>query len=66
VVPDTSTVIKGEYRLVRPFLFLVKDRPEGNVKAFIDFALSPEGQMLLSEEGLISVKPSDRMSGSIQ
>jgi phosphate transport system substrate-binding protein len=66
VTPDTSTVIKGEYRLVRPFLFLVKGRPEGSIKAFIDFALSPEGQMLLSEEGLISVKYSDRKSGSIQ
>jgi phosphate transport system substrate-binding protein len=66
VFPDTPSVIKGEYQLVRPFLFLVKDRPEGNIQAFIDFALSPEGQMLLSGEGLISVKPLDHKGGALQ
>lgn len=56
VRPSLENVKKGSYKVVRPFLYLTKGQPEGVVKAFIDFALSSEGQQLLVEEGAISVK----------
>lgn len=41
-----QTVTNGSYPLTRQLLFLVKGTPNGNVKAFIDFSLSPEGQAI--------------------
>jgi phosphate transport system substrate-binding protein len=39
---------------VRPFLFVVKGQPKGQVKEFIDFVLGPKGQEVLNKEGLLS------------
>jgi len=53
-IPATrENVINGSYILYRPFLFVAKSEPEGTAKQFIDFVLSPEGQLILSDEGLI-------------
>ena len=48
-----QSVARGEYRLVRPFLFLTRGDPEGEVKAFVEFVLSPRAQELLASEGLV-------------
>lgn len=49
-VEATEKNIKnGTYKLKRPFLFLTKNEPKGLVKAFIDFALSDEGQNIVSK-----------------
>lgn len=45
----------GAYPLVRPLYLLTKGEPEGLVKEFIDFCLSPEGQRIVEEEGYIPV-----------
>lgn len=39
----------GSYKLARPFLYLTQGEPSGVVKAFIDFVLSQEGQMIVAE-----------------
>jgi phosphate transport system substrate-binding protein len=52
VEPSMETVKAGTYPLVRPFLFLTKGPPAGQVKEFIDWVLGPEGQKLAAEEGL--------------
>jgi len=44
------------YQLVRPFLLVVKGKPQGAARQFIDYVLSPEGQKHLEEEGLIGAK----------
>jgi len=49
-----ENILKKEYKLVRPFLFLTKGPASGPVKDFIDFVLSPEGQGLIKKEGLIT------------
>jgi phosphate transport system substrate-binding protein len=54
VVASEKNILQGRYKLVRPFLFLTRDRPAGPVKEFIDFVLSPEGQELVRKEGLIT------------
>jgi phosphate transport system substrate-binding protein len=50
-----ESVERGEYRLVRPFLFLTLEEPRGEAKEFIDYVLSPQAQELLASEGLIRV-----------
>jgi phosphate transport system substrate-binding protein len=48
-----ANVMDGEYALFRSFLFVTREEPEGDAKQFIDFVLSPGGQRLLTDEGLI-------------
>jgi phosphate transport system substrate-binding protein len=45
------------YKIVRPFLFVFKSRPQDLAKDFLDYILSPAGQKLLVQEGLISMNP---------
>ena len=45
------------YKIVRPFLFVFKSNPQGLAKDFLDYILSPAGQKLLVQEGLINMNP---------
>jgi phosphate transport system substrate-binding protein len=56
VVASEANVHLGKYPLVRPFSFVWKGAPSTTAKAFLDFVVSSEGQALVREEGLISVK----------
>lgn len=54
-VPATrDNVINGTYVLSRPYLFVTRSEPVGEVKKFIDFVLSDEGKNILNLEGLIT------------
>jgi len=53
IAATRENVINGTYSLSRPFLFITLSEPTGITKQFIDFTLSPQGQQLLSKEGLI-------------
>lgn len=55
VSPTGKEISSKRYALVRPFLFLTRDEPEGKVKDFIDFTLGHASQKLLADEGLIPV-----------
>lgn len=50
---NEENILKGRYKLVRPFLFLSREEPAGLAKEFIGFVLSEEGQALIKKEGLI-------------
>lgn len=53
--PDKQTVMSGEYPYFRP-LFLVSRADSGtDVKNFLEFALSPEGQDVISRQGSINL-----------
>ncbi len=56
VTATDAHIEDGSYKLVRPFLFLTKGPLEGACRDFIDFVLSPEGQALVREEGLIPIR----------
>jgi phosphate transport system substrate-binding protein len=56
VMPGVDDARSGKYPLARPLYLYTVGEPEGAVKGFIDFALSPEGQKLLSEVGYVSLK----------
>ncbi|MGB9202278.1 phosphate ABC transporter substrate-binding protein [Methanobacterium sp.] len=48
-IPLTEqTVTNGSYPLTRQLLFIVKGTPTGNIKDFIDFSISPEGQSIVN------------------
>jgi phosphate transport system substrate-binding protein len=59
VEPNLENLITGEYHFSRPFLLLLREEPTGNVKKFIEYVLSDEGQEILGTGGLI---PANRVS----
>lgn len=53
VRPTLANLITEKYRFSRPFLMLLREEPGGEVKKFIDYARSEEGQEILGGSGLI-------------
>lgn len=51
-----ENIVKGSYKLVRPIFLLVKGNIQGEVKNFIDYILSPEGQQTIKTNGLLPAK----------
>jgi len=56
VAPTMENLKAGTYPLVRPLYKLTMGEPTGLVKDFLDFALSPEGQEIVEQEGFIPIK----------
>ncbi|WP_342453134.1 phosphate ABC transporter substrate-binding protein [Youngiibacter multivorans] len=56
IAATQENIRNGSYSLSRPFLFVSLSQPSGQIKQFIDFILSAEGQKILSNEGLIPSK----------
>lgn len=52
---SVDTVLSGEYKIQRPFVYVVNSEMTDAAKAFIDFALSSEGQKIVEENGFIPV-----------
>jgi phosphate transport system substrate-binding protein len=55
VEPSVENIQAGKYKIVRPFLFVFKFEPRGAAREFLDYILSPAGQKLLVQEGLVSM-----------
>lgn len=49
-------IMKSNYALVRPIYLLTKGAPKGEVRNFIDYILSAEGQSTIKTSGLIPAK----------
>lgn len=49
VEPSAENIVDGSYKIARPFLYLTKEEPQGLVKAFIEFVLSPDEQSIVGE-----------------
>lgn len=54
--PSIENIKSGNYSISRPFLMLTKGEIKPQVKAFLDFILSENGQKIVEEEGYISGK----------
>lgn len=51
-----ENVRNGSYRIAATDFMLTKGEPQGRAKAFIEFALSAEGQKLIAEAGLVPIR----------
>lgn len=55
VLPDLANVKSGAYALSRPLFFYTRNKPSGDIKAFIDWVLSAEGQAIVSKVGYFPI-----------
>ena len=56
VAPSPETIRSSAYPLTRTPTLATKGEAAGEVKAFIDFTLSPEGQAVVAANGLLTLK----------
>jgi phosphate transport system substrate-binding protein len=54
--PSAENVASGKYPLARPLFMYTRAKPSGEVKSFIDYCLSPEGQKIVTQVGYFPVK----------
>ncbi|MGB9794035.1 PstS family phosphate ABC transporter substrate-binding protein [Caldisericum exile] len=56
IMPSKETVVNHTYKLSRFLYMYTNGEPKGEVKNFIDFVLSPEGQDIVESVGFIRIK----------
>lgn len=56
IAPSSETVLSGEYKISRPFLYVTGGKISSAAQQFVDFVLSKEGQLIVEESGFIPVK----------
>ncbi|WP_330241860.1 phosphate ABC transporter substrate-binding protein [Streptomyces sp. NBC_00525] len=56
VAPSLANVASGAYPMTRPLFMITNGKPEGTVKQYIDYILSPNGQKLLTQHGYLTLK----------
>ncbi len=56
ILPDKTTVMNGTYALARPLFFYLCASAAGDIKGFIDWVLSPEGQAIVEKVGYYPIK----------
>lgn len=56
VSPDLAHVQDGSYPLSRPLFFYVRNKPTGEIKAFVDWILTSKGQEIVSKVGYFPIK----------
>jgi phosphate transport system substrate-binding protein len=54
--PSESTIKNGQYPISRYLYIYLRNRPTGELKKYIDWILSDEGQKIVSQVGYFSVK----------
>lgn len=53
---NAETAISGKYPISRELYLYTNGAPEGEIKKFVDFALSPAGQAVVKEAGFVPLK----------
>ena len=56
VAPTAENVKNGRYFLTRDFLFVTKDSPTADIKKFLDFVLSSEGDRVILANGAVPLR----------
>jgi len=54
--PTKENVMSGKYPITRYLYMYVRNKPTGEMKKYIDWILSPEGQAIVSEVGYFPVR----------
>ncbi|OLE73744.1 MAG: phosphate-binding protein [Acidobacteria bacterium 13_1_20CM_2_57_8] len=57
VAPKMENVLDNSYPLSRQLFWYTAGAPSGDIKSFVDWVLSPEGQRIVSEVGYYPLKP---------
>lgn len=56
VKPTKKNIAKGIYPLFRPLFLMTKGEPAGDVRDFLDWILSDEGQKVISDQGTVNLE----------
>lgn len=56
VMPTTETIANNEYPITRYLYLYMRNKPAGEVKKFVDWILSAEGQKIVPEVGYFPVR----------
>ncbi|MDD3927096.1 MAG: phosphate ABC transporter substrate-binding protein, partial [bacterium] len=56
VAPSVDNVRSKAYPISRSLLMYTNGAPQGAIKDFIDYVLSPEGQKIVEEQGFVPIK----------
>ena len=56
ILPTAENIKKGDYPITRFLYMYLRNRPTGETKKYIDWLLSPEGQMIVTEVGYFPYK----------
>ena len=56
ILPTPESIGKGEYPITRYLYMYLRNRPTGETKKYIDWILSQEGQMIVTEVGYFPYK----------
>lgn len=56
VAPDAQHIRSSSYLLTRPLLLVTREVPAGDLKAFVDFMVSPDGQALVAQAGFVAAR----------
>jgi len=60
VKATVATAAGGSYPIARDLYYYTNGDPKGEIKEFIDFILSPEGQKIVEEVGYVPASPAPR------
>ena len=56
IKPTKENIKSGKYKLFKPLYIYSYEDPSGENKKFLEFALSDEGQKIISDNGLVTIK----------
>lgn len=56
IAPTLENIMSGRYPISRPLFFYTKGEPQGLVKKFLDYALSPAGQEIVIETDFVPLR----------
>jgi phosphate transport system substrate-binding protein len=56
VKPSVETVNNGKYAIARPLFMYTPGEPKGDVKNYLTWVLSPEGQKIVGDLGFVPLK----------
>jgi phosphate transport system substrate-binding protein len=57
VTPSMQSAVDGSYPISRPLLMVTAGRPTGEVRQFLDWVVSEEGQCIVQEVGYAPMRP---------
>jgi phosphate transport system substrate-binding protein len=56
IVPTPETIAKNQYPITRYLYLYMRNKPTGEVKKYVDWILSPDGQKIITEVGYFPVR----------